>query len=245
MSAGGSLRWRAPARWRIPVETGQPPVKGKLLVRVREAIRLRQYSVRTEEAYVQWVKRYVVFHKLRHPAELGADEVRAYLSHLAVRRQVSASTQNQAFAALLFLYRHVLGKDLGTLGDVVRAKRPRRLPVVLTPEEVEQVFAYVDGAPLLICRLLYGSGLRLLECLGLRVKDLDFQRNEIIVRDGKGRKDRVTVLPATCMPALNDHIDGVRRLHENDLRNGLGRAPLPDALGRKYPNADRQWGWQF
>jgi len=226
-------------------EVGQPPGKPKLLVRVREAIRMRQYSPRTEEAYVQWIRRYIFFHKLRHPADLGTDEVRAYLSHLAVRRQVSASTQNQAFAALLFLYRQVLGRDLGPLGDVVRAKRPRRLPVVLTPEEVEQVLAHVDGVTLLICRLLYGSGMRLLECLGARVKDLDFQRNEITVRDGKGRKDRVTLLPTTCAPALNDHLERVRRLHENDLRNGLGRAPLPDALQRKYPSADRHWGWQF
>jgi integron integrase len=230
---------------RPTAEAAEPPGKRKLLVRVREAIRMRQYSVRTEEAYVQWIKRYISFHKLRHPAELGTEEIRAYLSHLAVRRQVSASTQNQAFAALLFLYRQVLGTDLGPLGDVVRAKRPRRLPVVLTPEEVEQMLGHLDGVTLLICRLLYGSGMRVLECLGMRVKDLDFQRNEITVRDGKGRKDRVTLLPATCAPALNDHLDRVRRLYENDLRNGLGRAPLPDALQQKYPSADRQWGWQF
>ena len=179
------------------------------------------------------------------PCRAGHGRGPAYLSHLAVQRQVSASTQNQAFAALLFLYRQVLGKDLGSLGDVVRAKRPQRLPVVLTPEEIEEVFAHLDGVTLLICRLLYGSGMRLLECLGLRVKDLDFQRNEITVRDGKGRKDRLTLLPATCVAALNDHLERVRRLHDNDLRNGLGRAPLPDALQRKYPNADRQWGWQF
>jgi integron integrase len=227
------------------VENPSGSGKPKLLVRVREAIRTRQYSPRTEQAYVQWIRRYIFFHNLRHPSELGAEAVQAYLSYLAVRRQVSASTQNQAFAALLFLYRQVLGKDLGPLGDVVRAKRPRRVPVVLTPEEVEQVLAHLDGVTLLICRLLYGSGMRLLECLGMRVKDLGFQRNEITVRDGKGRKDRVTLLPATCTRALNDHLESVRRLHENDLRNGLGRAPLPDALKRKYPNADRQWGWQF
>jgi integron integrase len=230
-----------PGAFERPTSSGKP----KLLVRVREAIRTRQYSPRTEEAYVQWIRRYIFFHNLRHPADLGTEEVQAYLSFLAVRRQVSASTQNQAFAALLFLYRQVIGKEVGPLGDVARAKRPRRLPVVLTSEEVEQVLAHLDGVTLLICRLLYGSGMRLLECLSMRVKDLDFQRNEITVRDGKGRKDRVTLLPATCARALNDHLVTVRRLHENDLRNGLGRAPLPDALKRKYPSADRHWGWQF
>jgi integron integrase len=205
---------------------------------------MRQYSPRTEEAYVQWIRRYVLFHKLRHPAEMGTDEIQAFLSDLAVRGKVSASTQNQALCALLFLYR-LLGKEIGALGDVVRAKRPRRLPVVLTEEEVDRVFACLEGLVQLICRLLYGSGMRLLECLGMRVKDLDFQKGEITVRDGKGRKDRVTLLPATCAPALNDHLEAVHRLHDVDLRAGLGRAPLPDALARKYPNADREWGWQF
>jgi integron integrase len=186
-----------------------------------------------------------LFHKLRHPAELGTPEVRAYLSHLAVQRQVSASTQNQAFAALLFLYRHVLGKDLGPLGEVVRAKRPQRLPLVLTPDEVEQVVAELHGVTHLVCRLLYGSGMRLLECLGMRVKDVDFPRNAITVRDGKGRKDRVTLLPLTCVAGLDEHLEKVRRQHENDLRSGLARAPLPNALQRKYPNADRQWAWQY
>jgi integron integrase len=238
-----------PPSWWIGADARGPglqePGSIGLLVRVREAVRLRQYSPRTEEAYVQWVRRYVSFNKLRHPADLGTDEVRAYLSYLATRRRVSASTQNQAFSALLFLYRHVLGKDLESLGDVVRAKRPRRLPVVLTPEEVEQVLAHLQGVTLLICRLLYGSGLRLLECLGMRVKDVDFLRNEITVRDGKGRRDRVTLLPATCAPMLNDHLLRVRRLHEEDLRNGFGRAPLPDALRCKYPGAESQWSWQF
>jgi integron integrase len=229
---------------RPAVEAGQP-AKPKLLVQVRQAIRMRQYSPRTEEAYVAWIKRYIFFHRLRHPAEMGADNVQAFLSHLAVRNQVSASTQNQALAVLLFLYRHILGRDIGFLDDMVRAKRPRRLPVVLTPEVVEQVFAYLVVVVLLIDPLLYGSGTRLLECLSMRIKDLDFRRNEITVCDGKGRKDRVTLLPTTCRPALNDHLEAVRQLHENDLRKGLGRAPLPDALARKYPSADRQWGWQF
>jgi integrase len=195
---------------------------------------MRQYSPRTEEAYVQWVRRYIFFHKLRHPAEMGTEEIQAFLSDLAVRGNVSASTQNQALCALIFLYR-LLGKDIGVLGGLVRAKRPRRLPVVLTEEEVDQVFARLEGLVLLICRLLYGSGMRLLECLGMRVKDLDFQLNEITVRDGKGRKDRVTLLPATCAPALKDHLAEVQRLHDSDLRDGLGRTPLPDALARKVP----------
>jgi integron integrase len=226
---------------RVAPHPGQP----KLLTRVREAIRMRQYSPRTEESYVQWIKRYIFFHKLRHPADMGVSEVEAYLSYLAVRRRVSASTQNQALAALVFLYEQVLGGTVGPFNDLVRAKRPRRLPVVLTLEEVEQVFVHLHGVVLLICRLLYGSGMRLLECLSLRVKDVDFQRSEITVRDGKGRKDRLTLLPATCVPALSDHLVRIHQLHENDIRCGLGRAPLPDALMRKYPNADRQWGWQF
>jgi len=221
-----------------------PPGRPKLLVRVRAAIQMRQYSPRTEEAYVQWIRRYIFFHKLRHPAEMGTEEIQSFLSDLAVRGNVSASTQNQALCALIFLYK-LLGKDIGVLGDVVRAKRPRRLPVVPTEEEVDHVFAHMAGLVLLVCRLLYGSGMRLLECLSMRVKDLDFQRNEITVRDGKGRKDRVTLLPAICLPGLIDQLGGVQRMHENDLRDGVGRAPLPDALARKYPNADREWSWQF
>ncbi len=205
---------------------------------------MRQYSPRTKDAYLQWIRRYIVFHKVRHPAEMGMEEINAFLSDLAVRGKVSASTQNQALCALLFLYR-LLGRDIGTLHGVVRAQRPRRAPAVLAEEEVDQVFACLDGLVQLICRLLYGSGMRLLECLSLRVKDLDFQRGEITVRDGKGRKDRVTLLPASCTPGLRHHLAGVRRLHDGDLRVGLGRAPLPDALARKYPNADREWGWQF
>jgi integron integrase len=176
---------------------------------------------------------------------MGPAEVQAFLSHLAVRDHVSASTQDQALSALLFLYRQIFGREIGLLDELVRAKRPQRLPVVLTPDEIEQVFAHLTGVVLLVCRLLYGSGMRLLECLGMRVKDLDFARNEITVRDGKGRKDRVTLLPATCAPALKGHLETVRQLHENDLRAELGRAALPDALARKYPSADRQWSWQF
>ena len=219
--------------------------KPKLLVRVREAIRLRHYSPRTEEAYLHWIRRYIFFHKVRHPAEMGPSEINAFLSHLAVGEHVSASTQTQALSALVFLYRRILGRDVGWLEGIVRAKRPVRLPVVLTREEVKRLFARLDGMPLLVCQLLFGGGLRLLECLNLRVKDIDFERNELTVRDGKGFKDRVTTLPASIKPALQEHLETVRRLHQNDLRSGLGRAPLPSALARKYPKADREWGWQF
>jgi len=176
---------------------------------------------------------------------MGRDEISGFLSHLAVNERLSASTQNQALNALLFLYKAVLDRDVGQLTGVVRADRPRRLPVVLTHEEVGRLFAQLDGVVLLVCRLLYGSGLRLLESLHMRVKDVDFQRLEIAVRDGKGGKDRMTVLPATCKPELLDHLERVRHQHREDLGRGLGRAPLPDALARKYCNADSEWGWQY
>jgi len=217
----------------------------KLLSRVRQTVRTLHYSRRTEQAYVQWIKRFIFHHGVRHPAEMGAAEVRGFLSHLAVNRHVSASTQNQALNALLFLYGRVLGKEIGLVEGVVRAKRPRRLPVVLTREEVKAVLAQMNAVPSLVCWLLYGGGLRLSECLSLRVKDIDFQRNEIVVRDGKVAKDRVTTLPISCTKALIDHLARVREMHERDLSLGLGRAPLPDALARKYPNADREWEWQY
>lgn len=227
----------------------QPPeqqaAKPKLLARVREAIRTRHYSPRTEEAYVHWIRRYVFFHGVRHPAEMGSPEVNEFLSYLAIKERVSASTQTQALSALVFLYRHVLETDIGLLDGVVRARRPARVPVVLTRSEVRRLLTHLDGAVLLVCTLLYGSGLRLLECLRLRVKDIDFERSQIAVRDGKGQKDRVTLLPASCKPQLLDHLARVGRLHEDDLRRGLGRAPLPDAVARKYPNADKQWAWQY
>jgi len=176
---------------------------------------------------------------------MGTEEVNAFLSHLALARRISSSTQTQALSALVFLYRQVLGRDIGWLQGLVRAKRPHRLPVVLTPDEVRRLFAQMNGVPLLVCRLLYGGGLRLLECLQLRIKDIDLERHQITIRDGKGRKDRITMLPESCKPALEQHLSSVKRLHENDLRGGLGRAPLPEALARKYPNADREWGWQY
>lgn len=221
------------------------PGKPKLLDQVRETIRVKHYSPRTEDAYVGWIRRYILFHGKRHPAEMGADQVAQFLSHLALEARVAASTQNQAFNALLFLYRHVLHIDLGTIGGAVRAKKPKRLPVVLTREEVESVLALLDGEVWLVCSLLYGAGLRLFEALQLRVKDIDFSRNELLLRDGKGQKDRVTMLPVKVQPPLREHLETVRRQHDWDLAQGLGRAPLPAALARKYPNADRQWGWQW
>jgi integron integrase len=217
----------------------------RLLDRVRDRARLKHYSIRTEQTYVEWVRRFVVFHGGRHPRELGPGEVEAFLTHLAVEGRVAASTQNQAKSALLFLYREVLGAELPWLDGVESAKRPSRLPVVLTPEEVRAVLMRVDGTSALILRLLYGTGMRILECLRLRVKDVDFARREILVRDGKGAKDRVTVLPARIARSLREHLVRVRDLHRTDLAEGCGEVYLPYALARKYPNAARDWGWQY
>jgi integron integrase len=219
--------------------------KPRLLDQVREAIRARHYSRRTEKAYVHWIKRYIFFHGKRHPAELGASEVTTFLTSLAVRDKVAASTQNQALSALLFLYREVLGVELPWLDDVVRAKRPQHLPVVLTRDEVRAVLQRLDGVPRLMALLLYGGGLRLLECCRLRVKDVDFATNQIVVRDGKGGKDRVTMLPAAVKAALIAHLERAGEQHQADLRHGAGWVELPNALTRKYPNAGRDWGWQW
>jgi integron integrase len=229
----------------VPQPAQKPQQQPKLLDRVRDAIRTRHYSPRTEQAYVHWIRRYIFFHGVRHPADMGKQELNAFLSHLAVKEHVSASTQTQALSALVFLYRHVLERDIGLLEGVVRAKRPARVPVVLTRSEVRQLLTHLDDVVLLVCTLLYGSGLRLLECLHMRVKDIDFERLEIAVRDGKGQKDRVTMLPVSCKQPLLDHLVKIGQLHEDDLRQGLGRAPLPDAVARKYPSADRQWAWQY
>jgi integron integrase len=231
-----------------PVSRSAPhcsPGKPKLLERVRQAIRIRHYSPRTEPAYVYRIRRYIFFHEVRHPAEMGKDELTAFLSHLALKEKVSASTQTQALSALIFLYRQVLERDVGILDGIVRAKRPARLPVVLSAGEVRRLLAHLDGVVLLVCRLLYGGGMRLLEGLQLRVKDVDFERSEITVRDGKGQKDRVTMLPASCKEALRDHLQAIRHLHETDLSKNLGRTAPPDALARKHPGADRQWAWQY
>jgi integron integrase len=219
--------------------------KKKLLDRVRDAIRTKHYSIRTEEAYVNWIKRFILFHDKRHPQEMEATEIEEFLTHLAVDKNVAASTQNQALSAILFLYQEVLHKDLERPLDAVRAKQPKRLPTVLTKEEVQRVLAAMSGNYQLIARLLYGSGLRLVECLRLRVKDVDFAQHQIIVRDGKGRKDRVTVLPDSLIEPLQKHLRRVEMLHQNDLNDGYGAVYLPDALEQKYPNANCEWIWQY
>jgi len=219
--------------------------KPRLLDRVREAIRARHYSRRTEKTYVAWIRRYIFFHGKRHPAEMGAREITDFLSALAVKDKVAASTQNQALSALLFLYRAVLAQDVPWLDDLVRAKRPERLPVVLTRDEVRAVLDRLHGVPLLMVLLLYGAGLRLLECARLRIKDVDFVSNQIVVRDGKGFKDRVTMLPASVKAGLAQHLDRVRRQHQYDLERGDGWVELPYALKRKYPSAGRGWAWQW
>jgi integron integrase len=209
------------------------------------AIRTRHYSLRTEEAYVRWIKRFIFFHDKRHPLELGGEEVSQFLSALAVHETVSASTQQQALNALVFLYRAVLGRDFGWLHDVVRAKKPKRLPVVLSKEEVQALLRELKGEKWLMATLLYGAGLRLLECLRLRVKDIDFARNQLVVRAGKGDKDRLTMLPAVVKTSLVKHLKEVQRQYEDDLAHGFGRVYLPNALERKYPNANKEWGWQW
>jgi len=219
--------------------------KPKLLEQVRQLIRMRHYSIRTEQAYLQWIRRYIGFHGMRHPSELGADHLTQFLSDLAVRGQVAAATQNQALNAILFLYREVLKIELPWINDVQRAKRPQRLPVVLTRTEVRSLLAHLEGTEWLMASITYGGGLRLLECLRLRVKDLEFDRGEILVRDGKGNKDRITMLPRSLVEPLRTHLARVRSLHERDIGDGFGRVYLPFALDRKYPNADLEWGWQY
>lgn len=220
----------------------QPP---KLLDRVREATRTRHYSRRTEEAYVGWIKRFIFFHGKKHPAALGGAEVNAFLSHLAVEERVSASTQAQALCALLFLYRRVLDDPLPWLHEIVRARRKERLPVVLTRGEVRRVLGQMEGTPRLVAELLYGCGLRLLEALRLRIKDIDFVGNLVIVRQGKGDKDRRTMLPQSVKGQIRAQVEEARRLHQRDLGRGWGSVPLPDALERKKPNAAKEFGWQW
>ncbi len=245
VNAGVSYSCAASAT-RAVRELGPPPPRApRLFDRVRDAARVRHYSRRTEKAYLAWIRRFILFHGKRHPADMDAPEITKFLSSLAVEGNVAASTQNQALSALLFLYRDVLGQDLPWLDDVVRAKRPPRLPVVLTRAEVRLVLSHVRGVPRLMSLLLYGSGLRLLECARLRVKDVDFGRNQLVVRGGKGDKDRVTMLPAVVKPGLARHLETVKEQHDEDLRRGAGWVELPSALARKYPNAGREWPWQW
>jgi integron integrase len=219
--------------------------KPRLLDQVREAIRLRHYSLRTEQTYVFWIRRYIYFHGKKHPETLGEAEVTAFLSFLASDRQVSASTQNQALSALLFLYRHVLGRDLKWLDNVVRAKRSTHVPVVLSREELRRLLAQLSGTHELVANLMYGTRLRLMEALRLRVGDVDFAYTQITVRDGKGAKDRVTALPSRLAPELVRHLERVKALHERDLAEGFGGVYLPFALARKYPRAEYEWVWQY
>ncbi len=217
----------------------------KLLDQVRDVMRLKHYSLRTEQTYCDWIERFIRFHELRHPRELGEGEVSAFLTHLARDGAVAASTQNQALSALLFLYKEVLKQEIGWLEGVERAKRPARVPVVLTRDEVHKIFAHLHGTARLMAGLLYGSGLRLMECVRLRVKDVDFGYARIIVRDGKGAKDRVTMLPVNLASALERHLQKVKVQLEQDLEDGFGSVYLPHALARKFPKAPREWVWQY
>ena len=219
--------------------------KPKLFDRVRAVARVRHLSLRTEQAYSDWIKRYILFHHKRHPEEMGTQEIGQFLSYLAVDGKVAASTQNVALCALLFLYRDVLGVELPYVEGIQRAKRPARVPVVLSRDEVAALMSHLTGTYKLIVGLLYGSGLRLMEALRLRVKDLDFGYMEILVRDGKGEKDRRTILPRPLCDPLRQQLDRVKVLNEQDLREGFGEVYLPYALGRKYPNAAREWAWQY
>ncbi len=219
--------------------------KPSLLDQVRHTIRLKHYSIRTEQAYVQFIKRFILFHRKRHPLEMGAEEIRQYLSYLANVGQVSASTQNQALSALLFLYREVLNVDLPYIEGIERAKRPVRVPVVLTREECNKILSHLGGIHKLMADLLYGAGLRLMEAVRLRVKDIDFGYKQIIVRDGKGEKDRRTVLPVSLIGPLEHQLVRSKLLHQEDLQSGYGRVYLPYALERKYPNAASEWAWQW
>jgi integron integrase len=217
----------------------------RLLTRLRNAIRVRNLSTSTERAYVHWMRRYILFHRKRHPSELDENDVRRFLTHLAVERRVAASTQNQALCAVLFLYKHVLDAPLDWVEQFERARRPSRLPVVLTRSETECLLAALEGKHWLMAGLVYGAGLRLGECVRLRVKDVDFGYSQIVVRSGKGNKDRVTLLPDALSDPLRRHLETVKTLHERDLEAGFGSAPLPGALSKKYPYAEKFWGWQF
>ena len=219
--------------------------KLKLLDQVREKIRYKHYSIRTEEAYVDWIKRYVFFHDKRHPETMGAVEIEQFLSHLATKRNVAASTQNQALSALLFLYREVLNIKISWVNNIQPAKRPKKLPVVFTMTEARRVLSFLEGEKHLMASLLYGSGLRLMECMRLRVKDIDFEYRQITICDGKGQKDRRTMLPSILIEKLQQQIDKVSMLHKQDLANGFGEVYLPNALERKYPNATRELAWQY
>lgn len=220
-------------------------VKPKLLDRMRDKIRIKHYSIRTEKSYLKWAKNYILFHNKRHPENMGAAEIESFLRHLAVNRKVAASTQNQALCALIFLYREVLHREMTDKINITYAKRPEMLPVVFTKKEVSEILARLDGIYWIMGHLLYGAGLRLMECLRLRVKDIEFSQNQIIIRQAKGQKDRVTMLPKTIKPPLQAHLDKVKQIHEKDLAEGFGAVYLPYALERKYQKANVMWAWQY
>lgn len=238
----GATDFRAGLGARSPLLSPRAP---KVLDALREQLRLRHRSLSTERTYVNWVRHFVLFHGKKHPALMGRDEVEGFLSHLAMNRKVSAGTQNQALNALLFFYRYVIGRELGALGEVVRARKPLRIPVVLSVEESERVIAAMSGDAQTVALLLWGAGLRLLEALRLRVQDVDFERRELRIRDGKGRRDRLTVLPDRAVAALRGKLEQVRLLHARDIAAGYGEVELPGALARKYPTAGYQLGWQW
>ncbi len=228
-----------------PAETLNTDRKPKLLNHLREALLSRHYSSRAEQTYCYWVKRFIFFHKVRHPAEMAEPEINVFLTHLALREKVSVSTQNQALSALLFLYRYVIDREVGDPGKVIRARKPTRLPAVMTRDEVKAVLSNLSEDKWLMASLMYGAGLRLMECLCLRVKDIDFVRNEITVHDGKGAKDRIAILPESLKSPLQEHLKKVKSIHEKDLSEGCGRVQMPGALDRKYPNAPDEWRWQW
>ena len=217
----------------------------KLLEQVRESIRTKHYSYRTEKTYVDWIKRFILFHGKRHPKEMGAEEVQKYIIYLANERQVASSTQNQALSAITFLYKYVLQKEIALPADIIRPNRPERLPTVLSHQEAMSVIQRMDGTTKLIAQLLYGSGLRVSECLQLRIKDLDFANHQIIVRDEKGENDRATILPDSLVSALKSQVEIARTIHQKDLREGFGEVSLPYALAKKYPNAPKEFAWQY
>jgi integron integrase len=217
----------------------------KLLDQVRSVIRQKHYSIRTEHAYVQWIKKFIFYHNTRHPKDMGEKEISQFISYLATHKRVASSTQNQALNAIVFLYKQVLNIELGDFGRMKRAKKPEKLPTVLSKTEARRVLAEMSGLHRLMAQLLYGSGLRLMECVRLRAKDIDFEQNHIIVRDGKGMKDRTTLLPEQLKMLLSDQLERVKILHEKDLKNGYGEVYLPFALERKYPHAAREMGWQY
>ena len=228
-----------------PAQNVSAIAKPRLLDQVRNVLRCKHYSLRTEQAYVDWIKRYIYFHDKQHPADMNESHVAAFLTYLAVQRKVASSTQNQALCALVFLYKNVLEIELGDFSGLIRAKKPAKLPVVFTRDEIRNIMLHLDGTVWIMAQLLYGAGLRLMECIRLRVKDVDFGYKQIVVRDGKGHKDRITMLPEVIVELLRRHLLKVRQLHDQDLRSGYGTVHLPYALERKYPNAQREWGWQY